>query len=132
MTMTATQTNIQQSSSISSVSAMLRLEGLTVLIGSILAYAHLGGNGWMFALLLLVPDLSALGFLVNKNVGTWSYNIVHLYTLPAMLLALALAGGWMLGVQLALIWIAHIGLDRLFGYGLKYASAFKDTHITRL
>ena len=29
----------------------------------------------------------------------------------------------------ALIWIAHIGLDRALGYGLKYATGFGDTHL---
>ncbi len=131
MTMTATEPT-HQTSTVSPISVMLRLEGLTVLMGSILAYTHLGGKGWLFALLLLAPDLSAFGLLVNKKVGTWSYNLAHLYTLPALLLALALIGGWTFGVQLALIWFAHIGLDRLFGYGLKYTLDFKDTHITRL
>jgi hypothetical protein len=28
---------------------------------------------------------------------------------------------------LPIVWIAHIGFDRLLGYGLKYRSDFKDT-----
>ncbi|MGQ7476239.1 DUF4260 family protein [Streptococcus suis] len=28
-----------------------------------------------------------------------------------------------------LIWLAHIGWDRAFGYGLKYESGFKHTHL---
>ena len=34
--------------------------------------------------------------------------------------------------KVALIWLAHIGMDRLLGYGLKYPSAFKDTHLQRV
>jgi hypothetical protein len=30
---------------------------------------------------------------------------------------------------LALIWIGHIELDRMLGFGLKYPTRFKDTHL---
>jgi len=36
---------------------------------------------------------------------------------------------WPLGVLLALIWFAHIGADRLLGFGLKYPTEFKDSHL---
>jgi hypothetical protein len=58
--------------------------------------------------------------------------VVHTYTLPALLMALALATQWPLGVQLALIWFAHIGMDRTVGYGLKYPTEFKDSHLQRV
>ena len=35
-------------------------------------------------------------------------------------------------LALGLIWIAHIGMDRMLGYGLKYASGFGDTHLGRI
>ena len=35
-------------------------------------------------------------------------------------------------IQVALIWLTHIGFDRLLGYGLKYPSAFTDTHLQRV
>ena len=34
-----------------------------------------------------------------------------------------------LAVAVALAWFAHIGMDRLAGYGLKYPTDFKDTHL---
>ena len=34
--------------------------------------------------------------------------------------------------HIAIIWFAHVGLDRAVGYGLKYASDFKDTHLGRI
>jgi hypothetical protein len=37
-----------------------------------------------------------------------------------------------LAVQVAPIWLAHIGGDRLLGYGLKYLTAFKDTPLDRV
>jgi hypothetical protein len=37
-----------------------------------------------------------------------------------------------LALQLALIWLAHIGADRALGYGLKYPTRFQDTHLQRV
>ncbi|MDX2139615.1 MAG: DUF4260 domain-containing protein [Chloroflexota bacterium] len=111
---------------------LLHLEGLFVFAAAIAAFAHLGGNGWLFAALLLVPDLSALGYFVNKEVGSVMYNAAHTYTGPGVLLAVGLAMQQPLVVLIALIWLAHIGMDRTVGYGLKYPSAFKDTHLQRV
>jgi hypothetical protein len=111
---------------------LLRLEGAAFLFGAIALYAYLGGQWLVFVLLLLLPDLSALGYLVNPRAGSITYNLAHTYSLPVLLMALALAGQWSVGVQLALIWFAHIGMDRMIGYGLKYPTAFKDTHLQRV
>src|SRR5947208_2970165 len=105
---------------------LLRLEGLTVLLGAITLYAHQGGNWLMFALLLLAPDLSMIGYVRNPRVGSITYDVVHFYALPAVLLALSVANV-PAGIQLALIWFAHIGMDRTLGFGLKYPTDFKDT-----
>jgi hypothetical protein len=35
-------------------------------------------------------------------------------------------------VAVALIWFAHISMDRTVGYGLKYPTSFKDTHLERV
>lgn len=111
---------------------MLHIEGLVVFAATIALYAELGGNGWLFVLLLLVPDFSALGFFISKETGTMAYNIVHTYSLPLALGVVALLAGAPGLVQIALIWGAHIGLDRAVGYGLKYASDFKHTHLGRV
>jgi hypothetical protein len=111
---------------------LLRLEGAAFFGGAIALYASQGGSGVMFVLLLLAPDLSAVGYLVNPRIGSYAYNSVHTYALPAVLAALALAGQWPLGVQLALIWFAHISMDRMIGYGLKYPTSFKETHLQKV
>jgi len=108
---------------------ILRLEGLALLVAACFAYAKLGGGWGWFAALFLVPDLSILGYRIDRTIGAAFYNAAH-STLGG--LALAAAGlalgsnGMLLG---ACIWIAHVGLDRMLGYGLKYASAFGDTHL---
>ena len=129
--MTQTRT-IEVGMKMSLPAILLRVEGLTVLLGAIALYANQGGSWLMFVLLLLVPDVSAVGYLANPRIGSYIYSIVHTYTLPALLMALALAGQWPLGVQLALIWFAHIGMDRTVGYGLKYATELKGTHLQRV
>ena len=62
----------------------------------------------------------------------WYYNLVHAYVLPLALLGYGLWSPSTLALSLPLIWLAHIGMDRMVGYGLKYATAFKDTHLGRV
>lgn len=111
---------------------LLRIEGAILLIGAAWLYAIYNGNWLLFALLLLAPDLSALGYLRDSHLGATLYNIAHTLVLPAFLIAFGFMLGNMFVVGLALIWFAHIGMDRALGYGLKYATEFKDTHLGRV
>ncbi|WP_080505175.1 DUF4260 domain-containing protein [Halorubrum aethiopicum] len=108
----------------------LRIEGLAAVGLALGGYFTLDGPIWLLVVLALAPDLSMLGYLVGPKLGSLSYNIVHTYTLP---LTLGGFGFWVdvqLALLVALIWIGHIGADRLFGYGLKFESGFKNTHLT--
>jgi hypothetical protein len=111
---------------------LLSLEGLSLFIGSIALYAYYGGNVWIFVLLLLVPDVAMIGYMVNTRVGAISYNLIHTSSLPLIIAIASLILGWTLGLHLALIWLAHIGMDRTVGYGLKYSTEFKATHLNRV
>lgn len=111
---------------------LLRLEGLTVFIGALVVYAHFAFSGWTFAALLFTPDVSMIGYLLNPRIGSYTYNAVHAYTGPLLLAAIALATSTPVLLGLALIWLAHIGLDRTLGYGLKYQIGFKETHLGRV
>jgi hypothetical protein len=111
---------------------LLRLEGTAVFIAALILYAQSGFSWWQFALLLLAPDLAMLGYLHNEAIGSLCYNIAHTYLLP---IALGLAGHLLavdLALQLAIIWLAHIGMDRFVGYGLKYPDGFKNTHFNKI
>lgn len=110
---------------------LLSAEGLTVFISSIALYWFVGGNGWLFLALLLAPDLVFVIYALNKSAGITAYNLVHTYVLPIALGVIAVLFDWQLGLTLALIWLAHIGIDRTVGYGLKYQTNFKDTHLNR-
>lgn len=114
---------------------LLRLEGLAVLL--LAAWLHaIGGHPWgLFALLFLTPDLGFLAYLAGPRVGAAGYNALHSYLGPALLAGWALAtGGGLEGpaARLALIWAAHIGFDRMLGYGLKYGTGFHVTHLGAL
>jgi hypothetical protein len=111
---------------------LLRLEGLAVAALSAVLYARIGANWWLFAALWLAPDLSMLGYLIGPNLGARIYNAIHSYVTPATLAVSALLLGSTVLLPIALIWINHIGVDRLMGYGLKYPSGFGWTHLGKL
>jgi hypothetical protein len=111
---------------------LLRAEGLVIFVTAIVLYAHLRGSAVLFGVLLLAPDLAMLGYLHSVRLGSMLYNAVHTVTVPVILALIGLALNETLIVQIALIWLAHIGMDRMVGYGLKYATQFKDTHMNRV
>jgi hypothetical protein len=111
---------------------LLHAEGAVLLCFAVALYARTGAGWLLFALLLLAPDLSMLGYLAGTRVGAVVYNAVHAGVAPAVLLAAGALADRQLLLALALIWFAHIGMDRLAGYGLKYPTDFKDTHLGRV
>lgn len=113
-------------------SLLLRFEGLFVFIAALYYYGYSGANRILFVLLILAPDLSMIGYLKDVKFGSLTYNVVHTYIFPIILFAISYLAGFDLGVALGIIWIAHIGMDRFFGFGLKYPTEFKDTHLQRL
>jgi hypothetical protein len=111
---------------------LLRLEGGATAALAVLLYVR-GGGGWLlFAILILAPDLSIFGYVLGPRLGSAIYNGVHNLVLPFALAAAGLLLASQLGVWVALIWTAHIGADRLLGFGLKYPTEFKDTHLARV
>lgn len=111
---------------------LLHAEGLAVAGAAVALYFHAGYPWWLLVVLILAPDLSAIGFVAGASVGTLTYNTMHTYALPVVLAAVGVIVDADLAVQLGLIWLAHIGVDRAIGYGLKYPSGFKDTHLQRV
>jgi len=109
---------------------VLRLEGAVALAAAALAYAGVGGGWRMFAVLFLVPDIFMLGYFGGGRIGAAVYNVGHTYVAPAALAAYGVFQAQPLALEIALIWIAHIGFDRLLGYGLKYQTAYGRTHLS--
>ena len=116
----------------SHIQLLLRLEALAAVALSALFYARTGASWWLFAALWLLPDLSMLGYLAGPKLGARVYNAIHSYVTPAALAvtSLLLSSPGML--PYALIWINHIAVDRLLGYGLKYPAGFAWTHLGKL
>lgn len=112
--------------------ALLRTEGAAVLLLSALAYGQIPGSWIAFMALLLVPDLAALGYLRGSRLGAATYNLAHTYLWPAALVGYWALVGDALVLGIGLVWAAHIGMDRMLGFGLKYPTAFRDTHLHRV
>jgi hypothetical protein len=110
----------------------LRLEGAAALAVSLALYAAHGGGWVLAAVLFLAPDLSMIGYAGGRRVGALAYNVFHTYALPLPLAAAAWILGQPLLLSIALIWSAHIGFDRLLGYGLKADTGFRDTHLGQI
>jgi Domain of unknown function (DUF4260) len=111
---------------------LLRIEGVILAAAAIAVYLHLDYSVLGLIGLLVVVDLSLLGFLVSPRVGTLTYNLAHTTALPLVLGAIGILTDGSIPVQVALAWLAHIGIDRTLGFGLKYPSAFSDTHLQRV
>ena len=111
---------------------LLRLEGLALFILATGAFTYTGTSWWLFAVLFFSPDLSFAGYLAGPRLGAWAYNALHSTLGPAVLAGLGLFLDHSMLLGLAAIWAAHIGFDRMLGYGLKYTSGFNDTHLGRI
>ena len=109
-----------------------RLEGLALLAASVILFTTIGPNWILFVVLLLAPDLAMLGFLRSPRIGAIAYNLVHLKILPLALGSIGSLASNTLEIQLALIWFAHIGMDRAAGYGLKLETGFSDTTLGKI
>lgn len=112
---------------------LLRLEGAALMVLALLAYGHLALAGWgFFAALFLAPDLAFFGYLAGPRVGAAAYNATHSTLGAAVLGTLAAFLAQPTLGAIALVWAAHVGFDRMMGYGLKYGSAFGHTHLGRI
>ncbi len=115
------------------IRTLLRVEGAALFAISLGAYLWLGAEPWwVFLVLLLAPDISFLGYLGGPRVGAIAYNAAHSTVGPITLLAVGALADSGLWLSLALIWAAHVGLDRAIGYGLKYGTGFGFTHLGRI
>ena len=130
--MTDTATTETTGAASGGLRTLLRLEGLALFAGMTLLYAVWGGSWWVYAILFLVPDLSFVAYLAGPRLGAVIYNAAHSYLAPMMLMVTGFAASEPLILSIAMIWLAHIGIDRALGYGLKYGAGFGFTHLGRI
>src|SRR6266545_6707306 len=115
-----------------SVRALLRLEGGAGLVLAIATYFAEGGNPWLLVPLVVAVDVSMVGYLANARLGAITYNALHTWATGIAVLG---AGLWTDTAILAIagaVLVAHVGMDRVLGYGLKYPTGFADTHLGRI
>ena len=114
------------------VRTVLRLEGLALFIGMTLLYYIWDGDWLVYAVLFFIPDLSFAAYLSGPRFGALVYNAAHSYLAPMAMMTTGFASAEPLVLSIAMIWLAHIGLDRALGYGLKYFAGFVFTHLGRI
>jgi hypothetical protein len=111
---------------------LLRAEGLALFAAALAVFLDRDYSLLLAALVFLAPDLSFAGYLAGPRIGSYAYNALHTTVGPLVLGTVGILADERLATEVALVWLGHIGVDRALGYGLKYPSAFKDTHLERV
>jgi hypothetical protein len=110
----------------------LHAEGAAAFVAGTLLYLSRGGDALLFLPLLLLPDVGLLGYVRNGRIGAFTYDLIHNWAVGLVVLGAGIALSsdalWLAGAIL----IAHVGMDRAVGYGLKYAAGAKVTHLQRV
>lgn len=114
------------------IGIILRAEQVALFLSGVVLWLANGGSPLLLVPALLLPDLSMIGYLRGPRLGSITYNAVH-----HLVLALALLGlGWWMGIGWLILAgalvLAHVGMDRALGYGLKLPTDFRDTHLGRI
>jgi len=111
---------------------LLKLEEAFMFGLSIFLFSKLDYAWWWYPVLILAPDLSMIGYLLNTRIGALTYDFIHHKGLGIAL--------WILGVVISnqllqligLILFGHSSMDRALGYGLKYPDSFHNTHLGKI
>ncbi len=110
----------------------LKLEWLCIALAMLVVFWVVDGSWLLFAVLVLAPDLAMLGYLAGPRAGALTYNLLHSAIGPAALAGAAWLVASDVALQVAIVWLFHIAVDRAIGYGLKLPSSFQDTHLGRV
>lgn len=111
------------------IQLLLRWEGISLFVGMTFFY-WVSDAPWIdYAIFLFVPELALLGYVVSPQIGTGIYNAVHAIIAPMCLAIFGILTAEPLAGSLAMIWMANIGLNRTFGWGLRYGAGFHFNHL---
>jgi len=114
------------------VRGWLRLEGIAALMAGAVVYTRLGGDLIWLVPALLAVDLSMVGYLRGPRVGAAVYNLFHNWATGLVVLGAGLVMEMPLMAMIGGVLVAHVGMDRAAGYGLKLTTGFEDTHLGRI
>ena len=110
----------------------LRAEGIAALALGWVTWRAFDGDPLWFVMLLLAPDVSMAGYLQGPHIGAITYNLAHNWFVGGLVFAIGAALEIDAIAMAGAILVAHTGIDRILGYGLKYPSSFQDTHLGRI
>jgi hypothetical protein len=106
-----------------------RIENIALAVAVVAGFVVAGFDWWWLLALFIAFDLSMVGYAISPSLGAWTYNVVHNYVGPSLVLTLAVITDERAWVFLALVWAFHIAVDRALGYGLKFTDRFTHTHL---
>lgn len=112
--------------------AVVKLEELTMFLGSAFILYRMDVQWWYYLLLLLGPDISMLGYLAGNKAGAVSYNLFHHKGIACLVFFIGLLTDNLVLGSVGVILFGHSSMDRFFGYGLKYFEGFQSTHLGRI
>jgi hypothetical protein len=105
-----------------------RLEAGVFLIAMIASYQSHNYSWLAFVIGMVAVDISVAGYLLNNKIGAVIYNLAHSLIGPLALLTLSLTAWPQLDIYVT-IWLAHVAMDRMLGFGLKDIEGFRHTHL---
>src|SRR5687767_13224187 len=109
--------------------SLLNLEYMGITALSVYVLLNINPSLFLLAFSFFIPDLFAVGYLVNSKVGSFTYNLAHHQGTAALLVIT----GHLLGITPVLyagiVIFAHSSFDSILGYGLKYPDGFRSTHL---
>ena len=108
---------------------LLKVEEAAQWLLSILLFSRLDYAWWVYPTLILLPDLSMIGYAFNPRLGAMSYNFFHHKALGIVVGTVGLFLGNSALLLTGIILFGHAAMDRMLGYGLKYPTDFKHTHL---
>ncbi|MFT3912035.1 MAG: DUF4260 domain-containing protein [Ferruginibacter sp.] len=108
---------------------IIRLEEFAMLLLSIAAlYSH-HPAWWLYAVMAIGPDISMLGYLAGNKTGAAAYNLFHHKGVAIAIFIFGFTYNIEPLIITGIILFGHSSMDRVFGYGLKYDTGFKFTHL---
>ncbi len=109
--------------------SIFKLEEFGLFLFGIYLFNQLDYDWWWFLVFILAPDFSMIGYFFGNKFGAFLYNLVHHRGIAILIY---LAGVYFSNnlIQLTgIILFSHSSMDRMLGYGLKYETGFKYTHL---
>lgn len=108
---------------------LIKIEEASLLVLGVYLFSLLPYSWWWFPVLILVPDLSMIGYAFGTHIGAATYNFFHHRGLGILLYLIGSYLGQPLLQLIGIVLFSHSAMDRIFGYGLKYDKGFKYTHL---